>query len=212
MNTPMPLLRAAAHYLFTMFLALVAWPAAAQVTQATDRTILLVANPGLVPPFAHSVLLVGPLGGGRHVGVLVNRPTELTLDKFFPNHSASQRARTAVSLGGPMLTNTLFAVVRSDTQPDTTGVRLSDDLFLIVEAATVDRLIERGDKDARYFIGVVTWAPGELAAEVSQGLWSLAAVESTEVITSSAPDDLWERLREPSPPSIGEPRPVRGAI
>ena len=67
---------------------------------------------------------------------------------------------------------------------DESGVALSTDLYLIAESKTLDALIERDAPEARYFVGVVSWASGELAVEVAQGLWRIEAIESDDVLNA----------------------------
>ena len=40
--------------------------------------------------YGSTVLIVRPLGEGRHIGFIVNKPTSVTLGKLFPKHPPSQ--------------------------------------------------------------------------------------------------------------------------
>jgi putative AlgH/UPF0301 family transcriptional regulator len=58
------------------------------------KPLILVAEPELRDQlFGATVLVVAPLGGDQHVGFIVNRPTDATLGKLFPEHGPSQRVR-----------------------------------------------------------------------------------------------------------------------
>lgn len=148
------------------------------------QPLLLVARPGLAPPFDRSVIVVGPMGSDRHLGVILNHPTGVTLDQVLPPSQNQAMPNRTLHLGGPELSNSLFAVVRAEAPPDASGIALSSDLFLVGEASTVDALIARDAPEARYFVGVVLWDSGELAAEMAQGLWSVAAIDSSELLRS----------------------------
>ena len=58
-------------------------------------TVLLVAKRTLRDRvYGSSVLLARPLGEERHVGFIVNKPTNLTLGKLFPQHCRRRRWST----------------------------------------------------------------------------------------------------------------------
>src|SRR3954465_7395653 len=60
--------------------------------------------------YTSTVLLVRPLGNDRHVGVIINKPTQMTLAKLFPNHPPSQKIVDPVFLGGPIGSEVIFAL------------------------------------------------------------------------------------------------------
>ena len=165
--------------------------------EPSAKTLLLVARPGLNEPFAGAVVAVGTLGGNRHLGVIMNRPIGVTLDQLIPQKKQESvlAPRREVNLGGPEMLNVLFAVVRSDSRPDASGIALSKDLFLVGEAVTVDSLIVRDAPEARYFVGLTMWDEGELMTEVSQGMWTLVSIDTNELLNDPAPSSIWERLR-----------------
>ncbi len=182
-------------------------PSAAPMKQ----TLLLVASPGLVPPFASSVVLVGTLGGNRHLGVILNRPIGVTLDQLIPSDGKATRPRHPVNLGGPKLMDSLFAVIRSDSPPNVTDIPLSKDLYFISEVTAVDALIARDAPETRYFVGLVTWDEGELAAEVRQGMWTIASIDSKELLAAGS-DAIWDQMREQAPDAPRGARFTPGSI
>ena len=69
-------------------LLLVMLLAAAVTVDAADlsKPLILVAAPELHDPvYGATVIVVAPLGGEEHIGFIVNRPSEVTLAKIFPN-------------------------------------------------------------------------------------------------------------------------------
>ena len=53
--------------------------------QDLDKPLLLVATPDLQGPYAHTAMLVVPLGD-KHFGFILNRATGVTLARLFPEH------------------------------------------------------------------------------------------------------------------------------
>ena len=56
-----------------------------------SEPVLLVARPELGEFYRSTVLFARPMGNGRHVGFIINRPTPMTLGKLFPEHAPSQK-------------------------------------------------------------------------------------------------------------------------
>ena len=162
-------------------------------SEGVDETTILVAKRQLRDQlYGSTILIVKPLGEDRHVGFIINKPTQMTLGKLFPNHGPSQKVVDPVYLGGPFNSQVIFALVNPPDSPGGRSVRIAPDLYLAVDSQVVDRIIESEPHHARFFAGMVLWKPGELADEMKRGLWySLDA--RAEVVLKKA-DGLWEDL------------------
>jgi putative AlgH/UPF0301 family transcriptional regulator len=174
-----------------LLLALAAMPAA----RATDvsEPVLLVANPKLGEFYHNTVLIVRPIGNGQHIGFIVNRPTQMTLGKLFPEHEPSAKVTDPVFLGGPVYVDTIFAVVQRAASPGGKSIPLFDDLFVAVDAATVDNIIEKEADHARFFAGMVAWRPGELESELDRGFWFVQHPDAKLIFRKST-EGLWDEL------------------
>jgi len=158
-----------------------------------SKPVLLVANPKLGEFYGQTVLIVRPVGNDQHIGFIVNRPTEMTLGKLFPNHEPSTKVTDPVFLGGPANVGMIFAVVERDGSPGGKSMALMDHLFVAVDEETVDKIIEHESDHARFFAGFVAWKSGELAEEVRRGLWFVMEPERRFVFRSHT-DGLWDEL------------------
>lgn len=182
--------------LFTMVLAFVAASVAAAEAGAPpdDGAILLVASPRLVTPaYYHTVVLATPLAGGRHVGFIVNRPTEVSLSSLFPEHAPSAKVIDPVFFGGPMSMGAVFAVVRDPRNPGGGSITVMEDLQMVMRADLIDRIIEAKPNDARYFVGMIRWSPGELDQELRRGFWHVLNPDASLVFRKET-GRLWEEL------------------
>lgn len=156
--------------------------------------LILVAKPGLRDQFfGASILVAKPIGDGRHVGFAINRPTDMTLGKLFPEHGPSQKVPGPVYLGGPSNIEFVFALVQSSSNPGGESLQIAQDLYIAVDAKTVDQIIESGPSHARFFAGLIAWRPGELQDEVKRGLWYVEETDSSLVMRNPT-DGLWEEL------------------
>ncbi len=176
----------------TLVLCAFGWTAHARAADLSEP-IILVAKPELGDFYRATILLVKPLGNGRHVGFIINRPTPMTLGKLFPEHGPSQKITDPVYLGGPESVNMIFAIVQAPASPGGRSLRLTNDLFLAMEVDVVDHIIEAQADHARFFAGMVAWQPGELQDEIQQGFWYVRDADS-ELVLHKPATGLWEDL------------------
>jgi putative transcriptional regulator len=162
-------------------------------SEGVDDTMILVAKRQLRDQlYGSTILIVKPLGEDRHVGFIINKPTQMTLGKLFPNHGPSQKIADPVYLGGPFNSQVIFALVQRSESPGGRSVRIAPDLYLAIDSSVVDRIIESEPQHARFFAGMVLWKPGELAEELKRGLWYSLDARSELVLKKA--DGLWEEL------------------
>jgi putative transcriptional regulator len=169
---------------------------AAPLAFATDvtQTVLLVAKRNLRDRLYGSTILVArPIGDERHVGFIVNKPTNLTLGKLFPKHTPSQKVIDPVYLGGPTGPEVIFAMVKGRDSPGGRSLQLAPGLFVAFDSSIVDRIIETQPQQARFFAGMVLWAPNELDEEIRRGLWYTLEPQPDLFLRKST-DGLWEDL------------------
>ena len=169
---------------------------AAPLAFATDitQTVLLVAKRNLHDRlYGSSILVARPIGDDRHVGFIVNKPTNLTLGKLFPKHIPSQKVVDPVYLGGPTGPEVIFAMVKDSKSPGGRSLQLAPGLYVAFDSSIVDRIIETQPQQARFFAGMVLWAPNELDEEVRRGLWYTLDPQPDLFLRKST-DTLWEEL------------------
>lgn len=171
--------------------------------RGSRKPAILVAKPELRDPlYGASVLVVTPLGGGQHVGFIVNQPTDFTLAKLFPEHAASHKVVEPIYLGGPVASGAIFALVRSPSSPGGNSFEIMPGLFAAYEAVVVDRVIESHAEQARFVAGLVAWRAGELEAEIGLGAWLVLNPDPSLVLRT--PEGLWEELVRRSLPRRNE--------
>jgi putative AlgH/UPF0301 family transcriptional regulator len=178
------------------FLAAITLVLSAPLAWSADlsQSVLLVAKRTLRDRiYSSSILLARPLGEERHVGFIVNKPTNMTLGKLFPKHVPSQKIVDPVYLGGPTGPEVIFAMVKDSKSPGGRSLQLTPGLFLAFDTAVVDRIIENQPQQARFFAGMVMWQPHELAEEVKRGLWFVMEPKA-DLLLRKATDNMWEEM------------------
>lgn len=187
------MIRRSFFYLMAAALGMLSWARPA-LPADLSQTVLLVAKRQLTDPFYRSTIIVArPIGDDQHIGFILNRPTKLTLGQLFPDHAPSQTVRDPVYVGGPSNTSVIFAIVKRHDSPGGKSLQLAPDVFMAFEGATVDRIIEKEPKQARFVAGLVTWQPGELRQEVKRGAWFVLEPDPA-LILKKPTEGMWEEL------------------
>jgi len=160
----------------------------------TGEAMMLVAQPELQSEvFASSILFVKPLPGGGHMGFIINRPTTAKMGDLFPDDEASQKVADPLYLGGPEGYNRVFALVGKPDAGGAAPLQMMPGVFLIADSKDIDRVIASDPEHARFFLGLVTWEPGQLDDELERGLWYVDKADAKLVLEKKT-DGLWEEL------------------
>jgi putative transcriptional regulator len=160
----------------------------------TDEPLLLVAQRELQSDiFASAILLVRPTADGGHIGFIINRPTTMALGDLFPEDEASKKVPDPLYLGGPEGYNRVFALVDRNDAAGKDAMQMMPGVFLVAEGKAVDRVIAADPGHARFFLGLVTWLPGQLDEELDRGYWFVDKADAKLVLEKKT-DGLWEEL------------------
>ena len=169
-----------------------AMPAAAAVIPAAG--VLLVARPELPDPrFHEAVVLVVSHDARGTAGVILNRPSRLSLDEVAP----ALGRQGVLSYGGPLAPRALLALVKTGAVPPAPALNLFADTYLTgVEELLTWPVARREESQYRIFSGYAGWAPGQLDRELAQGDWLVTQAREGDVF-AEAPGELWRQLAAP---------------
>jgi len=136
--------------------------------------ILIVAQDAVADPnFGGSIVVVMNNLGPAPVGLIINRPTPLTVSRFFPKLKRLAQVHDRLYFGGPVEFDTVWYLFRAKTPPAhaievCAGVYVSGDQKLLLKLLGREKPME----GLRIFIGHAGWAPGQLQAEIQGGAWA----------------------------------------
>jgi putative transcriptional regulator len=160
----------------------------------TSEPMMLVAQRDFRSElFGSSIVFVKPLPDGGHVGFIINRPTTAKMGDLFPGDEASQKVADPLFLGGPDSYNRIFALVGKRDVAGKEAMQLMPGVFLVADAKEIDRVIASDPEHARFFLGMVTWEPGQLEDELDRGMWYADKADAKMVLDKKT-DGLWEEL------------------
>lgn len=171
-------------------------PVKAQSNERTERdSIILVSATHLVDPnFARSVVLVMFPPDAGPSGVILNRPSPVTLENVWPNPEDRRGRTDTIFVGGPVEPAGLLFLFRM-TPPPVRAWHATEDIFFSGDGALLRQLL--GDtesiEDQRFFAGYSGWADGQLEWEIERGDWHIVEVDS-DIIYDTEPETLWTRL------------------
>lgn len=169
---------------------------------------LLLAAPSLGDPnFNRTVVLLGHHGDEGAMGWVINgeelpavgqllRSSGLVTDgTVLPGTSAFQRS---ARVGGPVAPATGWILYRPGSQPLPGELTVSSDLAVSGDSDALAAVLRgEGPSDFRLVIGYAGWSAGQLEAEIGQGAWLPAAVDSALVLDTAA-DQQWEQAYQRS--------------
>lgn len=169
-------------------------PTASSAAPDTGAPVMLVAQPDLHSEmFGSAILFVKPLADGGHVGFIINRPTNAKLGDLFPEDEPSKKVADPIYLGGPEGYNRVYALVDKRDSAGKDAMQMMPGVFLVAEAKDIDKIIASDPEHARFFMGLVTWRPGQLDDEIERGMWYVNEPDAKLVLEKKT-DGLWEEL------------------
>jgi putative transcriptional regulator len=177
------------------FIGIGALGAAAQ--KAADKSLYLVARRELSDPFfKESVILMLPAtDSDLVVGLIVNKPTRISLRDVFPENPALKDRTDTVFFGGPVEIHTPGVLFLS-SKPIEQAVHLDGDLYISFDPDFIEETLVKPEeqvRDVRLFLGRAQWAPEQLQGEILRGSWYSEREENSWIFRRD-PENVWSVL------------------
>jgi putative transcriptional regulator len=134
------------------------------------------------------------------LGVVLNRPMDLTLAKAFPSkHGGAD----PVYEGGPVSPDAVQALLRTAKKP-ADAEHIMGDLYVVAHKALLEKSIAARlpSETFRVYLGYAGWGPGQLENELQHGAWS--TTRGLKYVFDSDPASLWQRLKRDSESQIAQ--------
>jgi putative transcriptional regulator len=163
---------------------------------------LLVASDKLGDPnFAETVVLITRRDETEGtMGVVLNRPMDMTLAKAFPGLKGNS---DPVYEGGPVSPDAVQALLRTSAQP-AEAERIAADIYLVARKAALEKSItDRVPSEKfRVYLGYAGWGPGQLENEIREGAWT--TTRGVRYVFDSEPASLWPRLKRDAESQVAQ--------
>jgi putative transcriptional regulator len=155
---------------------------------------LLLASPTLLDPnFRRTVVLVGAHSEDGAIGVVLNRPSELTVGEAVPQLEPAVDEEEPVYFGGPVQPGAIV-VLGEFLDPTPAGLLVLGRIGFPAPEAGIEELAQATAR-RRVFAGYAGWGEGQLDAEVEHGDW-IAHPAIPDDIFTEAPLQLWRTVLE----------------
>jgi putative transcriptional regulator len=156
---------------------------------------LLVASAVLTDPnFSRTVVLLLDHGTDGTLGLVLNRPTELTVARALPAWSSVAADPRLIFRGGPVATDAALALgvaaVPVEAGGSALGWRSVVGRIGLVDLDAVPESMDPALSGLRVFVGHAGWAPGQLDCELAAGAW-LVVDSMPDDVFSTEPERLW---------------------
>ena len=155
------------------------------------RGSLLIAGPQLLDPnFRRTVVLVADHGDEGAMGVILNRPSGMTVADAAPDLEPLIGPDAPIFAGGPVqpTSGVVLAEVAEADEP------VFGDVVLVPGLGELADVVD-GAGNIRVFAGYAGWGPGQLDGELERDDWIVEPAQPSDVF-SEAPEELWAAVLE----------------
>ena len=153
---------------------------------------LLLASPALEDPnFKRAVVLIGVHSEEGAMGVVLNRPSTVTVAEAVPALEQAVDGLEPVYVGGPVQPTSIVFVAEF-LDPTPAGLLVLGRIGFPEPDADIDELTEATER-RRVFAGYAGWGEGQLDAEIDNGDWIAQAALPDDVFTE-VPEELWSAV------------------
>jgi putative transcriptional regulator len=155
------------------------------------RGLLLIAAPRLLDPnFRRTVVLVADHGDEGAMGVILNRPSGMTVADAAPDLEPLIGPDAPIFAGGPVqpTSGVVLAEVAEADEP------VFGDVVLVPDLGELADVVD-GAAGIRVFAGHAGWGPGQLDDELGREDWFVEPAQASDVF-SEQPETLWGSVLE----------------
>jgi putative transcriptional regulator len=153
---------------------------------------LLLASPALIDPnFRRTVVLIGVHSEEGALGVVLNRPSNVTVGEAVPQLLAAVEGPEPVYVGGPVQPASVVLLAEF-IDPAPAGMLVVGRIGFPAADADIEQLASATTR-RRVYAGFAGWGEGQLDAEVDNGDWIAHSALPEDVFTE-LPGELWSSV------------------
>ncbi len=153
---------------------------------------LLLASPSLRDPnFMRTVVLIGVHNEEGAMGVVLNRPSAVTVRDAVPQLEPAVDELEPVYVGGPVQPTSVVCLAEFH-DPSLAELLVLGRIGFPAPDTGIEELAEATAR-RRVFAGYAGWSDGQLDAEVDSGDW-FAQAAMPEDVFSDTPEELWSSI------------------
>ncbi len=153
---------------------------------------LLLASPTLLDPnFVRTVVLIGAHSEDGAMGVVLNRPSTVTVADAVPQLQDAVGALEPVYVGGPVQPSAVVFLAEF-LEPSLAGMLVLGRIGFPAPDADIEQLAHATAR-RRVFAGHAGWGRGQLDDEIAGGDWIAHPAQPQDIFTD-IPQELWSSV------------------
>ncbi|HEY8625149.1 MAG TPA: YqgE/AlgH family protein [Solirubrobacteraceae bacterium] len=158
------------------------------------RGQLLIAGPSLLDPnFWRTVVLIVEHTEEGALGLVINRPSETTVEEALPELEALVDVDQPLYIGGPVAPSAVIVLAEFEDASDAALIAFDD--IGVLSTGTPMEQRAAGLRRGRAFVGHSGWGPEQLDSELELGDWILEPARGEDAFTER-PLELWPGVLE----------------
>ncbi|NIP71714.1 MAG: YqgE/AlgH family protein [Gammaproteobacteria bacterium] len=156
----------------------------------------LIAMPQLADPnFFHTVTYICEHNRDGAMGIVINRPLELTLGEVLDHMGIDAEHRDAIGqtvyMGGPVQQERGFVLHRPASHWDAT-LAIADDIGVTTSRDILSAIARgEGPNNALVALGYAGWGAGQLEGEIAENAW-LSGPADEHILFETPDEQRWE--------------------
>lgn len=159
------------------------------------RGRLLVAQPTLRDPnFERTVVLLLEHGDDGAIGVILNRPSEFSVEGALPDWAGLAARPSVVFIGGPVVEGgTAVCLARARAEPPADVFKAVLEGVGTLDVNHPPEELGAAIEEVRLYAGYAGWSAGQLEEEIEAGGWFVVDARPADGFTSD-PAGLWHAV------------------
>lgn len=147
--------------------------------------------------FYRTVVLMVEHGSDGAMGLVINRPSSVTVAHALSEHFKLPETDDLVYVGGPVEPSALF-ILHNSIELDQNETPVVPGVFVGSSAEVFEQIVRSSadgnpDLQFRIFSGCAGWSPGQLEGELARGDWHCSPIE-VRAIFGENPYCVWDNL------------------
>jgi putative transcriptional regulator len=146
--------------------------------------------------FGQSVVYLVDHGEDGTLGLIVNRPSAISLSEAVPDIEDTQETAHTLYYGGPVGLPMILMLVRSESATEGMA-HVANNVYISADRRVFDEVLalKKSESEVHFYIGHSGWAAGQLDFELARSSWHVVTAD-TDAIFSGETESMWNRLIE----------------
>jgi|TARA_B100000315_G_scaffold231761_1_gene243357 putative transcriptional regulator len=166
-----------------------------RVNQPLSQGVFLVATHDLGGSFfSNSVILLAKYSHKGALGVIINRPSGISLSEVLPEFKELKKDLGTLFIGGPVARFSPVLLLRTDRETKNAHRIFGNTSYSTDIRSVMDFVINKNSKDRmRVYAGYAGWHAGQLESEVARGSWRVVMADQYTIFDKDS-DTIWDDL------------------